>query len=351
MIYRPLFGQDSNPRTGSTLLSSVITFFFWAIIFICLKFVKLMPEQKKFETVQIVLAEKEFAQEIVSEAEVEAETAKQTQAKEAAQSQKTEKIEKTQKIKKEEASSKKQNNTSKEKTNTKKIAKTQENKTVKENSKTPSYKLSKSVEEQMLEQQKAAKKTSTADFDWSTFDDNNAKSSSSQSSNQKVTAKSSFSGTAGTAHTESKNNSNDVKTSVGKDTVSSSTQSNLDAIKNATGSSVSDNNQSSSSSQSSVSSGKISLTWDGEGEGRQPRSKIEIKLSDSAKQLIDHDYRILISLKVDRSGNVLRTSIEIPNALLASKVKEEIIEEISKWLFEPAANTSEATFTYNIVIK
>ena len=63
MIIRPLFGKDSNPRSGSSLLSAVATFFIFFVLFLVLLYSKPMIENKRFKTVQLVLPPLELKEE------------------------------------------------------------------------------------------------------------------------------------------------------------------------------------------------------------------------------------------------------------------------------------------------
>ena len=360
MIIRPLFGKDSNPRSGSSLLSVVATFFIFFILFLVLLYSKPMIENKRFKTVQLVLPPLELKEEPIEVKTTPQETTQTKSGEQAASSSETQKSFTAEvpasrpkpKPVKEQPKPKKQEAKRLEKQKTVTAPKTVE--TPKMDTSAPKTNtLQKSVEEQMSEQFKT-KKTNTKDFDWSSFDDKKSSSESvAKVPQKKVEASNSFSGTAGTSggqNTTAKSDSSSTVKNTQKESASYATQSNLDAIKNA---SQNGNGTGTSRGEETVSAsvrtGEISLSWDGDSKGRGYNGGLSITLTDDLKKLIDHSYRITITFKVNPNGFVLGSSIEMSNdTLLPQAVRDKIIADISRWKFDPGEGTASASFVYNI---
>ena len=92
MIVRPLFGKDSNPRSGSTLLSAVSTFVLVMLCFLGFLYSKPLIKDKKFKTVQIVLPPLEVKEEPI---EIKTTAQETTQTKSGEQSASSTAVEKT----------------------------------------------------------------------------------------------------------------------------------------------------------------------------------------------------------------------------------------------------------------
>ncbi|MBR5645293.1 MAG: hypothetical protein IKX23_01475 [Treponema sp.] len=356
MIVRPLFGKDSNPRSGSTLLSAVSTFVLVMLCFLGFLYSKPLIKDKKFKTVQIVLPPLEVKEEPI---EIKTTAQETTQTKSGEQSASSTAVEKNETPLPKAKPAKPVKQPKVEKKEAKRLEK-QKQVTAPKAVETPkldtsapkTYTLQKSVEEQMAEQQKT-KRAPAKEFDWSSFDE---KSSSAESASKvpqkKVEGSNSFSGTAGTSGGQNVSVKSD--SSAGNNTqtekASSATQSNLDAIKNArqngNGNGADRGEQSVSAA---VKTGEISLSWDGDSKGRGYNGGLSITLTDDLKKLIDRSYRISITFTVNPNGFVISSSIEMSNdALLSQAVRDKIISDISRWKFDPGEGNASATFIYNI---
>ena len=372
----PLFGQDSSPQNTSNILALGGTAFLWVVFLLCMIFVKPKVQKPKYKEIQIVLT-------------LENQQAKQTQKEQSVQEVKQEQIQKTEPA-----------NQPVQKTETPKIsqktpaqpsAKTTPKENVQNNSKpkvaeqpktqqtpqTPTPQIqtpqpvaqktepveyAKSVEELMAEQMTSKKQQK--EFDWDSMFDDSDETESFQNDSYEQTKKipqntenvqSSFSGAAGIA---AENTSSAVKseTSQKQDVqqkTSRQTTSSLERIMNTSFvGQMSNGVQSQTNIQTSVSNdGHVKLKMsNGHTRSLLEPSEPKIILSQNAASTIDGSRTVKIRFKVVESGNVPVNEIQItPASMLTQIVRNEIIEQISKWRFESADYVAFAEFDYKII--
>ena len=384
----PLFGQDSSPQNTSNILALGGTAFLWVVFLLCMIFVKPKVQKPKYKEIQIVLTP-------------ENQQAKQTQKEQSVQEVKQEQIQKTEPA-----------NQPVQKTETPKIsqktpaqpsAKTTPKENVQNNAKpkvaeqpktqqtpkqvqqsktqqtpqTPTPQIqtpqpvaqktepveyAKSVEELMAEQMTSKKQQK--EFDWDLMFDDSDETESFQNDSYEQTKKipqntenvqSSFSGAAGIA---AENTSSAVKseTSQKQDVqqkTSSQTTSSLERIMNTSFvGQMSNGVQSQTNIQTSVSNdGHVKLKMsNGHTRSLLEPSEPKIILSQNAASTIDGSRTVKIRFKVVESGNVPVNEIQItPASMLTQIVRNEIIEQISKWRFESADYVAFAEFDYKII--
>lgn len=398
----PLFGQDSSPQNTSNILALIGTSAFWLIFLICMIIIKPKPQKPMFKEIQIVLSQDFTTQKTTPIKEEKSENQEQSQKMQ--ETQKTEEIvqqvqnktpqtempqtETAQKSETITKTTEPQNSTPK-KTETKAIQKTQaESKPVKQKEvetakpkneskpiektepvqknkivdQTEPVEYAKSVEELMAEQMASKKKKK--EFDWDKFKDEAQEESSpdyvqTQQKNPVKTQASPFSGEAGVAAEKivSPIKSESVKKEKNASTqkTSSSTANALAKISNT---SFKGNTANGISGQTEVQTeinqdGHVKLKMSN-GNTRALLEPVQpvINLSQNAASTIDGSRTVKIRFKVVESGNVPVNEIQItPASMLTQIVRNEIIEQISKWRFESADYVAFAEFDYKIIKK
>lgn len=384
-----LFGKDSQPHLTSQFFSIVSTIALWIILFLVLIFVPVKEEKPKYKTVQIVLdapvpkktidadsanstpapassevqqiqedisetvtesvaemlAESvpvpasiaEPAPEPVVETKVETKPAVQTKTSvEKTVEKKTEPVNKVETVKKAEP----------------KKVETPKQEVIQKIEPVEDVVLSKSVEELMAEQFQPKKKK---EFDWSMFDDDVPQEIENQLEPAKVHAKNELSGSAGdTVQQSTKRQTFQAESETQMENASSVTSNNLNKIEAAGHSSLQTSESTSESKKglSSEQNGSDDLEWSGKSRNLIEPKKPVITLSASSASLIDATKTVKIRFIVVGSGNVPRGDISItPESILPSSVREEIKDQISKWRFEAADESSTAVFDYTIIKK
>ena len=202
------------------------------------------------------------------------------------------------------------------------------------------------------------------EFDWDSMFDDSDETESFQNDSYEQTKKipqntenvqSSFSGAAGIA---AENTSSAVKseTSQKQDVqqkTSRQTTSSLERIMNTSFvGQMSNGVQSQTNIQTSVSNdGHVKLKMsNGHTRSLLEPSEPKIILSQNAASTIDGSRTVKIRFKVVESGNVPVNEIQItPASMLTQIVRNEIIEQISKWRFESADYVAFAEFDYKII--
>lgn len=396
----PLFGQDSSPQNTSNILALIGTSAFWLIFLICMIIIKPKPQKPMFKEIQIVLSQDFTTQKTTPIKEEKSENQEQSQKMQ--ETQKTEEIvqqvqnktpqtempqtETAQKSETITKTTEPQNSTPK-KTETKAIQKTQaESKPVKQKEvetakpkneskpiektepvqknkivdQTEPVEYAKSVEELMAEQMASKKKKK--EFDWDKFKDEAQEESSpdyvqTQQKNPVKTQASPFSGEARVAAEKivSPIKSESVKKEKNASTqkTSSSTANALAKISNT---SFKGNTANGISGQTEVQTeinqdGHVKLKMSN-GNTRALLEPVQpvINLSQNAASTIDGSRTVKIRFKVVESGNVPVNEIQItPASMLTQIVRNEIIEQISKWRFESADYVAFAEFDYKII--
>jgi len=214
------------------------------------------------------------------------------------------------------------------------------------------YELQKTAEE--LWEEQMAKKKQSKEVDWDALfaDDANSSDSSSTSSTNKVTTTSSTTGSAvKTTNSDNKGQKTENKNQSNQQKKASDTTS--EALKDVLGANSSSKNTKSeiSAKTSMDGSGKLMMEMaDGSKRALLIPSKPAIVLSEKAAQMISlPTINVRITFKVVEKGNIPRSEIKIENeAILPELVRSEIIEQLSKWVFEEAETDATASFLYTI---
>lgn len=393
MLKQPLFGQDSSPHRTSFFISLLSTFVFWVLFTVMAIFVKIDAPSPQFKTVQIVLdsplpleqteeAESEFtnetenavaeseavAEEIVAEAspvieeslpvvetvepvvdipEPKVEPTPIVEAPKPLVEKPAPVIEKPAPAKKEPV----KEVPKVEKTETKPVETTP---AVTDESKKVDYALQKSVDDLWKQQVDNTKPKANVEWDDSLFDDDSSSTEKTTSSDsKKVTTSSSTAGSAAnTASQESaRQTSNSDSAKKSSTSASQSTSSDLDKIAKAESKSGSGTKTDISVKTSKDGSGKVMMEMaDGSKRALIIPEKPELYLSEkAARSLPVLEVTYIIEFKVVQKGNVPRTEIKItPEAQLTESIRAEIIDQLSKWVFEEAEFDGTAKFKYTI---
>lgn len=367
----PLFGQDSSPQNTSFILGLIGTGIFWFLLLICALLIKPVQKKPKYKEVQIVLSstpKKEKSAEnpapAASSSSVSESTPQTVAEKPAEPVQKpaetpvqkpaepvVKKTVETPVKKQAEASSKKQAQAP-----AKKPAQS-----VKESVKEePVY--AKTFEQQWAEQM-AAKKSSSSDYDlWAAMEDDFEENTNETSSNQNTIVNNTtpaFEGTAAqtVAKDESETSSSSSSSSSStekKQTASSGTIKALSSIKSQTyagGNAANGIEAETNVKTTNSGSGKVEMVMsNGSSRALLEPSEPKINLSKAASMTIDGSRKVVIKFRVVESGNVPRAEISItPASILSELVRNEIIDQVSKWRFEAADYSATAEFEYKIV--
>lgn len=368
----PLFGQDSSPQNTSFILGLIGTGIFWFLLLICALLIKPVQKKPKYKEVQIVLSSTPKKEKT---AENPAPATSSSAASDSAPVEKVlekpvEKPVESPVQEKVQESVKKVETQPKKVTETKKTTPTTTKKTAEAPAKKPAESVKqpvkeepviyKSVEERMAEQFAAKPKAKNDDYDpWAEMEDEEDISpsavSSSAQSEKIVKNVPAFEGSAATT-TKADTSSTSSSTSTVKNetkTASAGTSSALSNIKDIPYEGIAENGVKSSSivKASTLGSGEVQFEMsNGSKRSLYSPKEPKLELSPAAAMTIETSKTVKIKFKVLESGNVLMTEIKFDNPLiLSTKVKEEIIDQISQWLFEPANDSAYAEFEYKIV--
>lgn len=365
----PLFGQDSSPQNTSFILGLIGTGIFWFLLLICALLIKPVQKKPKYKEVQIVLSstpKKEKSAEnpapAASSSSVSESTPQTVAEKPAEPVQKpaetpvqkpaepvVKKTVETPVKKQAEASSKKQAQAP-----AKKPAQSVKE-PVKEE---PVY--AKTFEQQWAEQI-STKKSSSSDYDpWAAMEDDFKENTNETSNTQNTIVNNTtpaFEGTAAqtVAKDESETSSSSSSSSTEKkQTSSSGTSKALSSIKSQTyagGNAANGIEAETNVKTTNSGSGKVEMVMsNGSSRALLEPSKPVINLSDAASMTIDGSRKVVIQFRVVESGNVPRAEISItPASILSELVRNEIIDQVSKWRFEAADDSATAEFEYKIV--
>lgn len=220
------------------------------------------------------------------------------------------------------------------------------------------YDLVKSNEELMAEQLAAKKNKPKPTWEDIFGDDSDAETSSSTpaTTQQKVVAnQSSTSGGAATVtESQTQRQTSQTQKNTGNQSTSDSTSEAIKKIGNTPSGQTTDGNKTDDSAKnkpSTSSSGSgINITMaDGSKRAIREPEKPEIALSKQAQQAVESNVTVIVSFTVQSNGFVSRSSIKFtPASVLAQIIQTEIIEQVSKWVFDPADNPGTASFEYTI---
>ena len=225
--------------------------------------------------------------------------------------------------------------------------------------------IKKSVEELAKEQNVVKKKV---EWDDSLFDDdfNFETKETVKSNNVKTAQKSSLEGVAAVSENNSESSNNSVKSSSSANSSANNTsvnKSTLDALSEmenasvyaSSGSTKSSEAKAQSSSASSVSTGHLSLEFNG-GKTRKliSPSVLEINLSKESQRTLSVTTTVRITFVILPNGTVPVSDITfMPQGLLTSSVQNEIKNQIHTWNFssDPSLSSTSASFDFTIVVK
>lgn len=378
MIRQPLFGQDSSPHKTSAFLSLVITVLLWIAMTVVAVVVKPVEKKPKYKEVQIVLSsntldrEKEKAPEAKSESapapmEAVAEEVTETITEPVV----NEIVDVPVEVPVETPVPVKPVETPTPKTETKPVPAKTEPKAespkkvetpakpketaapavTPESKKVPEFVASTSVED-AWEQQLNAKKQTVWDDSMFADDTPNApvvseKVTKVASSNEPV-----MSGSAGSVSNQDQKQTSQSNSAPKTQNASSNTTSSLAAIANTQYSTrTGDSLKAITNAKTSKSSdGQITMEMS-DGSKRvllEPLTPV-IKLSAQAAAAIERTVTVTIRFRVIPSGHVPGSEITItPESVLPSIVRNEIVDQLSNWLFDSADTTATASFEYTI---
>lgn len=359
----PLFGQDSSPQNTSNILALIVTALLWLTFLICAIFIKPSVKKPKYKEVQIVLSSTPV-KEKVKESSAPAQAASEPLPASSETPVAPANEESTFPVQKSSAPAK----TEPAKTQDSKPSKTQLTKPVEKKVAAPSPApteptIYKSVEELMAEQM-ATKKSSSSDFDqWVAMEDDFKENTNETSNTQNTIVNNTtpaFEGTAAQtvakdeSETSSSSSSSSSSSTEKKQTASSGTSKALSSIKSqtyASGNAANGIEAETNVKTTNSGSGKVEMVMsNGSSRALLEPSKPVINLSDAASMTIDGSRKVVIKFRVVESGNVPRAEISItPASILSELVRNEIIDQVSKWRFEAADDSATAEFEYKIV--
>ena len=355
----PLFGQDSSPQNTSNILALIGTALLWLTFLICAIFIKPSVKKPKYKEVQIVLSSTPV-KEKVKESSAPAQAASEPLSASSETPVAPANEESTLPVQKSSAPAK----TEPAKTQDSKPSKTQLTKPVEKKVAAPSPApteptIYKSVEELMAEQM-ATKKSSSSDYDpWAAMEDDFEENTNETSSNQNTIVNNTtpaFEGTAAqtVAKDEPETSSSSSSSTEKKQIASSGTIKDLSSIKSQTyagGNAANGIEAETNDKTTNSGSGKVEMVWSNcSSRALLEPSKLEINLSKAASMTIDGSRKVVIKFRVVESGNVPRAEISItPASILSELVRNEIIDQVSKWRFEAADYSATAEFEYKIV--
>lgn len=371
----PLFGQDSIPQNTSNFLAIAGTILFWLIMLIVLLFVKPIEKKPKYKEVQIVLSSTPTVKKEEAPAPAEAASSAATQSellpketaaqpaptvaepKPVVAEKKPAVAEPVEAQKKPVEAQKKPTVTEKKPVTAEKKPAAAEKKPAVAEKKSP---VAEPVEVYAVDPMEAfaqqTKKTPKKEFDWSMFDDDEPVENTNSAEPVKKVQNDEplFSGSAATSADSSSQPVTSTNSSAKTNqTASGSTSSSLARISNTNFSGKAANGvESETNVKSAVSgSGKVMMEMsNGSSRALLDPAKPVINLSEAAAATIDGSRTVKIRFRVVEAGNVPRGEIKItPESILSDIVKTEVLDQISKWRFEPADYTAFAEFEYKIV--
>lgn len=363
MIYLPLFGKDSEPHSSSRVIGLAATFGFWFILFIVVAVINprkpVSTPEIKFETVQLVLSPEDHyiptpkdvslgAEEVPLEFDDAPADSSPMPVDTVPDPVQTVPVQQPKPVSPVKSETPVKNSTP--------VKNGTQSTTTTTSAPRPSETYATSVEDMMSAQLNGTKKAAV--WDDSLFQDTTKATTNNPSTvNKVVDQTSSFSGSAATAANvnETVQSSSKKTSSPEIDTkVSDSTSSALNNIVNTKPSNFSSSTNGtksiSSLNTSKDSTGKVSIQMsDGSARLLLEPSSPSIHLSELAAAAIDGNRSVKISFRVVESGNVPRGDIVItPESVLPLVVRQEIIDQLSKWRFEASSNIAKASFEYTI---
>lgn len=372
MMRIPLFGQDSEPLYTSRVMAAAGTAFLFLVFCLVVLIVPSGKQERKFETVRIVLSGQSGIQESASGEEFSPpvpvlNSASAEEFKEAPMPEPSEREQaqpesvpllhaaETPEI---EPPAERKSAPQKKRPETVNSLPEKKSAAVR-NPETPAEKrvaefvAHKSAEELMAEQFSARKKT--VEFDDSLFEDADS-SADTVTRPAPVPAVAGSSGISGTSAKSAEKNpvlsaaSAAAVSSPGGNSAEAETVVALGAVSRAESHSFSGGQKRDSGGEFSGDDvDRLSMKWNGGG-ARKPIGTPSVSLSSESGKLIDNDVTAVIAITVLPGGNVLGTEIRFVSggALIPDSVKDEIRRQISEWRFEPGEGISTAEFRLEI---
>ena len=361
MVKQPLFGEDSSPHRTSMILSAIITLCAW-IVFCCMTFfIKFKPKTPQYKEIQIVLSSEKHEQNQESSsasapAPMEAASVAEEVIPEPAAAV-AEPVEapapKVETAKPKTTSTPSTSSGTATSTSTAKSTATSKTTDPSKKVNFDDYQYGTDLSQGVDFNNVSTKKQ---DFDWSQFDDTPSEPEPKVSQQVKtVTTQSSVGGSAASTTTNTSQGASSSQSKSSNSTsqaVSSATSSALSNIRStqysaSTGSSIKSITEAKTTKGSD---GTLSMAMT-DGSTRVLIDPIPpvIRLSEAAAALIDSTRTVTIEFQVLASGNVPRAQIKIsPESILPQEVRNEIYDQLSKWLFESSSSAARATFEYTI---
>lgn len=371
----PLFGQDSSPQNTSRILSLCATSAFWLVFLLCMIFIHPAEKTPKYNEVKIILSstplEKNESDTIAAQ-KAESSAQSSDDSNEISNAQNSLTNEKTSSPVEKSPAAPKTSSVVENPTTPKSSTVPTESKTAVKNETSPA--IAKNTQPvPPSEPFVSTVKDLSGDIDFGTKkapsrsdedyfkqmekEDILSTQSSDSSTEKKVFADSSATGSAG--ETASNSNSGSQQ-STSSNTATKNTNTSLgtaDAltkIRNQNFSGRAENGVESNTNVQAEKSGngKYLLQMQG-GKARlliEP-AEPKINLSKNASDTVSSDIDVTVSFSVTQNGLVSEASVSFtPASVLSEIVKKEIAEQLSKWRFESSDATSYASFEYHIKI-
>ena len=372
MIKQPLFGQDSSPHITSMILSSIITLIAWIIFCLMTFLIKFKPKTPQYKEIQIVLSSTpiEERNEEQSSAETAALPENTAAVPEPVEGPLVEAIEtpeipnpvekpvaeaKVEAPKQTPAPAKPQTQTT-PKTQTQ-PAKTTTKTETPADKRVPDYQQYGKTMEELIEEQFNKNTRTQQDID-NIFEQMDSDVTETQISQpvKTVTTPSSVSGSAADAapKTNASKSSRDNQQQTANNAPSDLTKNMLKNIASSKPYFESTGNIDSAvmitTAKDSDGHENVRMS-DGTMRALLRPETPNIKLSEKAAAEIKTNIKLSIEITVLKDGPILLSKINItPAAAVNDIVKEDIIEKLSQWLFEPAPDGSTATATFTLTI-
>lgn len=349
MIKQPLFGQDSSPHVTSMFISAIATLVCWIIFCILCVVIKFKPKLPEYQEIQIVLdstpvVERSVEEQSMSDMQQSAvpEPVEGPAVEEMSAVELPKPVENPVAEAKVEAP-KKEAAPAKPKTTTQ--PKTQKEYTKVSEPETYGTFLGDEIDF-------GIKKPSSSSPDWNEIDFKDNESSQQSSEPGKVIgAESGYSGVQGFGTTDDGGSRSSGTNQDKKDTPTPSeeTLKQLKTIRTAYSKRTGDVD-STVTAETTKSNGYVNMKMtDGSTRALLDPLTPSIKLSDEAAALIDNKRVVTISIEVTKTGYVPRSEITInPQSMLPEMVRNEIYDQLCKWVFESASTSSKATFEFTV---
>lgn len=369
MYKQPLFGEDSSPHITSMLVSAIVTLVCWIIFCVLCFVIKFKPKTPEYKEVQIVLSSTPVVEKEKTEA---AESVPAAAMQEEAPPAAAEVPELPKPVETPVAEAKIE-------VPKKQAAPAQTSKTTAPSTSSGTPKTTK-ASSPSTKATDPAKKVNFDDFqyatDYSDFDFNNVSTSSSKNNfdwsqfedsaepepqiSQKIdkvtTASSTFGSAGSTSVSDQRKTSTDSNPQKDNKNIqeSEATKTALARIAKATPYSKSTGNIDSTVTAQTAKSndGSVNLKMS-DGSIRKLRNPTEpkIELPPAVAEYVTEDLSVIIKIKVLDKGNVLLTNIDITPPILPEPVKNEVMRQLNRWLFDEDPNVPLASAEFEYTIK